>query len=187
MSVKAFVIGLLLAGGSLPARADIPPERQAVILTRALSYDNNLKGRAGDTVVLAVVYKGGNAASESMADGVFHAFKPLEGVKIQDLPFKVVKVAFTGKDALRSAVSSQGIDALYTCVGLENELGSVRDLGRAQHVLTIGTRESDVTAGLSLGVFITDGKAMINVNLPASREEGAAFSSELLRLARVLH
>ena len=46
-------------------------------------------------------------------------------------------MAFSGKDALRSAISSQGIDALYSCVGLESNLGSVRELGppaaRADH------------------------------------------------------
>jgi hypothetical protein len=181
-----FVAGALLSGAGV-ARADLPPDRQAVILTRALSYDNNLRGRAGDSVVLAVVYRAGNAASESMADSVYKAFKTLEGVKIQDLPFKTVKMAFSSKDALRAAIGAQGIDAVYACAGMENDLGAVREIGRAQHVLTIGTREADVQAGLSLGVFVTDGKAMINVNLPASREEGAAFSSELLRLARVVH
>src|SRR5690349_9295645 len=115
MSVKRFLIGMALLVGAGEARADIPADRQAVILTRALSYDNNLRGRAGDTVVVAVVYRSGNPASEAMADSVFKAFKTLEGVKIQDLPFHPVKVAYTGKDALRSAVGAQGIDALYAC------------------------------------------------------------------------
>jgi hypothetical protein len=88
---------------------------------------------------------------------------------------------------MESAISGQGIDAIYICTGLEGDLGAIRELSRAQHVLTIGTKESDVSSGLSLGVFVVDGKATITVNLPASRDEGAAFSSELLRLAHVVH
>ena len=169
-----------------PARADIPPERQAMILTRALSYDNNLRSRAGDTVVVAIVYKAGNGASESMAEAMLRAFKALESAKVQELPFRAVKVAFTGKDALRSAILSQGIDALYGCVGLEAEQGTLKELSHHEHVLTIGAREDQVSGGMSLGVFVTDGKPTITVNLQASRDEGASFSSELLRLARVL-
>jgi hypothetical protein len=114
------------------------------------------------------------------------AFKALEGVKVQGLPLRVVKVAFTGKDALHSAVSSQGIDALYVCAGLEGDQTAIRDESRRDHILTIASREEQLTAGLSLGVFLFDGKMTITVNLPSSKDEGAAFSSELLRLARVI-
>jgi hypothetical protein len=182
-----FAVALLaLLVGPRAARADIPPDRQALILTRALSYDNNLKSRAGDSVVVAVVYRSGNGASEAMGDAAFRAFKALESVKIQDLPFRAVKLAFTSKDALKSAISSQGIDALYICVGLEGDVGAVKEVSHKEHVLSIGAREELVQGGLSLGVFLTDGKATITVNLQASRDEGAALSSELLRLAHVL-
>jgi hypothetical protein len=169
-----------------PARADIPPDRQALILTRALSYDNNLRSRAGDAVVVAVLYKAGSGASESMADQMLHAFKALEGAKVQDLPFRAVKLPFSGKEGLKAAISSQGIDVLYSCTGLEGDLGTLKEVSHHEHVLTIGSREEHLSSGLSLGVFLTDGRATITVNLAASHDEGAAFSSELLRLARVL-
>ncbi|MGZ3441616.1 MAG: YfiR family protein, partial [Polyangia bacterium] len=123
---------------------------------------------------------------ESTADSVVRAFKALECVKVQNLPLRVVKLAYSSKDALHSAVTSQGIDALYVCPGLESDQGGIRDESRRDHVLTIASREEQLTAGLSLGVFTFEGKTTITVNLPASKEEGAAFSSELLRLARVI-
>jgi hypothetical protein len=177
---------LCVAGVSRPAHADIPPERQALILTRALSYDNNLRSRAGDSVVVAVLYRAGNGASEAMADGAVRAFKALENVKIQDLPFRAVKLAFTNKDGLKAAISAQGVDAVYACVGLEGDIGAIKEVSHKDHVLSIGSREEFVQGGLSLGVFLTEGKATITVNLQASRDEGAALSSELLRLAHVL-
>jgi hypothetical protein len=170
----------------MPARADIPPDRQALILTRALSYDDNLRSRAGDAVVVAVLFKSGNQASESTADTTTRAFKALEGMKVQNLPFKVVKLAYTGKDPLQSAIVAQGIDALYVSTGLDGDLASIRDVSRRDHVLTIGAREDFIERGMSLGVFTVDAKPTITVNLAASREEGAAFSSELLRLAHVI-
>ena len=102
------------------------------------------------------------------------------------MPLHVVKIAYGGKDALHGAVSSQGIDALYVCPGLEGDQGGIREESRRDHILTIASREDQLTSGLSLGVFVFDGKTTITVNLPASKEEGAAFSSELLRLARVI-
>lgn len=169
------------------SRADqVAPDKQAVILARALAYDDNLRGRAGDSLVIAIVFKPTAGGSESAADSMVRAFKALEGVKVQNLPLRVVKLAFGGKDALHGAVSGQGIDALYICPGLEGDQGAIRDESRRDHVLTIASREEQLTSGLSLGVFVYDGKTTITVNLPASKEEGAAFSSELLRLARVI-
>jgi hypothetical protein len=167
------------------ARAEqVAPEKQAVIIARALAYDDHLRSRAGDSLVLAVLFKPGSG--EAAADAMVHAFKPLEGVKVQSLPIKIIKLAVTGKDALHAAVTSQGIDALYVCPGLEAEQAAIREESRRAHVLTIASKEEQLTAGLSLGVFVFEGKTTITVNLPASREEGAAFSSELLHLARVI-
>ena len=169
------------------ARADqVSPDKQAVILARALAYDDNLHARAGDTLVIAVLFKAGQGGSESAADGMVRAFKALEGVKVQNLPLHVIKLAYTSKDALHSAVGSQGIDAVYVSAGLEGDQGTIRDESKRDHILTIASREDQLSAGLSLGVFSYDGKTTIAVNLPASKEEGAAFSSELLRLARVI-
>jgi hypothetical protein len=183
----AWVLLLLVCLVPRLSRADqVAPDKQAVILARALAYDDNLRARAGDALVVAVLFKAGQAASESMADGVVRAFKALEGVKVQNLPLRVVKIAYAGKDALHGAVTGQGIDALYVCAGLEADQSGIRDESHRTHVLTIASREEQLTAGLSLGVFTFDGKTTITVNLPASKEEGAAFSSELLRLARVI-
>lgn len=180
------LVAALAVAAPLVALADIPPDRQALILTRALSYDDNLKSRAGDSVVVAVLFKPGNPASEAMADTTTRAFKAVEGVKVQNLPFRAVKVGYGGKDALQAAIGAQGIDALYVCAGLDGDASAIRDLARKVHVLTIGSREDLVEHGMSLGVFTVDSKPTITVNLAASREEGAAFSSELLRLAHVL-
>jgi hypothetical protein len=169
------------------ARADqVSPDKQAVILARALAYDDNLHARAGESLVIAVLFKPGQGSSENAADAVVRAFKGIEGVKVQNLPLHVVKLAYSGKDALHAAIGSQGIDALYVSPGLEGDQGGIRDESHRSHVLTIASKEEQLNAGLSLGVFLFDGKTTITVNLPASKEEGAAFSSELLRLARVI-
>ena len=164
----------------------VGPDKQAVILARALAYDDNLRNRAGDSLVIAVLFKPGAGGSESAADGMVRAFKALEGVKVQNLPMHVLKLAYGSRDALHGAVGAQGIDAVYVCPGLEGDQGAIRDESRRDHILTIASREEQMNAGLSLGVFQFDGKTTITVNLPASKEEGAAFSSELLRLARVI-
>lgn len=188
-ALRYFIWAFVVAAWLVPRTAladSVAPDKQAVILARALAYDDNLKSRAGDSLTVAVLFKSGQGGSESAADGMLHAFKALEGVKVQGLPLHAVKLAYTSKDALHAAVTSQGIDVLYVSPGLDGDQGAIRDESKRDHVLTIASREDQLNAGLSLGVFSFDGKTTITVNLPASKEEGAAFSSELLRLARVV-
>jgi hypothetical protein len=72
------------------------------------------------------------------------------------------------------------------CDGTEGDLPAIKQTTRKRKVLTVGTTNAQVTAGVSVGVLAEGGKLQIVVNLPQSREEGAAFSSDLLRVARVV-
>jgi hypothetical protein len=186
--VSATVVALLAMrlDGSVARADDVPPDRQALILTRTLAYDNNLRARAGEAVVVAVVFRRGNPTSEAAAAPILQGFRALEGVKVQDLPFHVAQLPYAGAQALKSSIESQGIDALYICPGLESEIGAIKELSHHEHVLTIGSKEEYVKNGLSLGVFVVDAKNTITVNLAATRDEGAAFAAELLRIGRVI-
>jgi hypothetical protein len=155
-------------------------------LKRAFSYENSLKQRAGDTVVLAVLYKSGNSGSEAAADAWAKAFKPADGEKIQGLPFQVIRHAYDSVDKLKAVVGEKGVDILVVCEGLESDVANIKDFSREKKVLTVGTKEPLVQRGLAIGVFVEGEKHTIVVNLPAASAEGITFSSDLLRLARLI-
>jgi hypothetical protein len=165
----------------------VAPDRQALILTRALAYDGNLKARAGSELVIGVLAKNGNGSADQAADALSKAIKALGPIKVQGLPLRSVRITYSNAANLASGIDNQGVDALYVCPGLEAELGTILDVTKEHHVLSIGSREDHVSRGASLGVFVVDGKPTIYVNLTASKNEGAAFGSDLLRVAKVIH
>jgi hypothetical protein len=170
-----------------PARAqEVPPERQVLILTRALAYDDEIKNRAGDDVTLAVMAKAGNATSEAMAAAIVKAFRGIGGLKVQGLSMKITQISFSNGPALLAAATSQNVDVVYVCTGMEADLPAIIEVTRKRRMVSIGSREEHVQRGLALGVFPVDGKPTIVVNLPAAKAEGSAFSSDLLRLAKVI-
>jgi hypothetical protein len=176
-----------LLGATPRARAeDVPASRQVLIVLRALAYDGNLKTRAGETINIAVMHKKGNSASEQSANAISHAFKTLQSTLVAGLPIDITPLAYAGPDSLKKALLGSGIDLLYVCEGFESEIDAIKEITRDASVLTVGTRQSYVEKGLSFGVFELDGKNTILLNLPSSRYEGAAFASDLLRLAKVL-
>jgi hypothetical protein len=177
---------LLLAAGVAFAQQDVPPERQVLILARALSYDDDIKSRVGDDVHLAVLSKPGNAGSEAMSAAMQKAFKGISAVKVQGLPLRISALPFSSGAARARAGGSPHRHLLDICAGLEADLPAIIEVTRKNRRLSIGSREDHMGRGLALGVMPMDGKPTIIVNLPAARAEGAAFSSDLLRLAKVI-
>jgi YfiR/HmsC-like len=157
-----------------------------VILARALAYDNGMAARAGGRVVLAIVFKKGETASEGQANDALKAFRALEGIKIVGLPFHVLSTAYTGPSALETLIDRDGVDAFLLCDGLSAEIPAVRQLGRKRKVLTAGGSEADVRAGLSMAVVSDENRLQLVLNLEETRKQGAAFASDLLRVARVI-
>jgi hypothetical protein len=164
----------------------VPASRQAVILVRVLAYDGNLKSRAGETVNIAILHKKGNAASENTANSTAKAFGALESTQVSGLPIVVSRLLYTGEDTLKKAITGAGIDLIYVCEGLENELEAIERITRQMRVLSVGSKSEYVEKGLSIGVFQIEAKCTILLNLAASRQEGVAFAADLLRLAKVI-
>jgi hypothetical protein len=154
-------------------------------MTRALTYNSSLASRSGDTFVMAVLAKKGNAASERMATDALHAFKRLEAVKIVGLPFRAVEAPFSGVDLLEALIEKEGVDALFICDGLASDLPIIKQLSRRRKLLTLGVLLEQVEAGVSLAVVDEKGRLEVAVNLTQSKDEGATFGSDLLRIARV--
>jgi hypothetical protein len=183
------VEALVLAGLAFGFNADageMPPQKQAVFLARMIAFDGNLKTRAGEVINIGILVKKGDSGSENMADDMVKAVAGLGATTILGLPIKVRRLDFSGRVALEHAIKDEGIDTLYVCSGLDANLADIKSVARARKVMTVASSESQIRVGISLGVFIVDGKNTIYVNLEASREEGLSFGPEFLRLVTVL-
>jgi hypothetical protein len=160
--------------------------RQAAVLVRALGHDRHLPARAGTDVHIGVLGKANLPASEQAARAMTIAFQGLAGTLIQGLPVKASLLGYAGGGRLGELLEREGIDVLYVCPGLEAELQEILALTRRRQLLSLAGVMGYVDKGASLGVFTVEGSPTVFINLAASKREGAAFGSELLRLARVI-
>jgi len=181
----AAALGVTLALARGRVLGDAPASTVAMTLLRALAYDVNLKDRAGSSVVLAVLHRPTSSPSRRESQDLMKAFKELEAVTVQGLPFRVTSLPFTDADALEQGARAAEISILYVCASLEDDLPAIRELARKLKIRTSGGKEALAVAGLSLAVD-PEAKPSLIVNLKQSRDEGASFSSALLRLAKVI-
>lgn len=177
-------LGVLLAGGR--AGADPLVDRQAVITLRALAYDHNLGKRAGGSLAVAVLFKEGHSGSVDSSRKWTEALAKLGALRVQGMPLQVVRLAYTDAASLKGVVAAQGLDALFVCEGLEAEVDALKAVSRSAKVLTITGSADLVERGLSLGIVLSGDKNTILINPQASAAEGVSFSSDLLRLAKMV-
>jgi hypothetical protein len=184
-SVRVLVFLASLVASSAYA-GEVAPEKLATILTRALSYDDNLASRAHGSVIIALLYKPDDPQSKANAESVYPAWRRLEHLHVRGMPLGIVKLPWEGPARLKTQLAEQGIDMLFVCAGLSSVVPQITSVTRSSQVVSAAALPDDVREGLSVGVSMEDSQSTITVNLAASRAEGAAFSSELLRLARLV-
>ena len=89
--------------------------------------------------------------------------------------------------SMKDLIRNEGIDALYACNGLDSEVDGIAAFAQERKIITMGAREEYVNKALAIGVFVIDGKPTILINWGESQKEGASFSSDLVRLAKVIN
>ena len=178
--------GVALAPG--PAHAqDVPPQMQAVLVVKAVAYDQSLKTRAQGAVNVVVLFRPGHAASESGSTAVTNALTGLaKKADVAGLPLRVVAMPYTTAAALDAAVQAQKATVVFVGPGLADAVGAISGVTRKRSVLTACGSEEYVRAGLSMGIVLKNDKPSILVNLAATRAEGASLDANLLRIAQVI-
>ena len=168
--LKAWLLALATTAGLLgvaqvASAEDLPVALQAVLLKKVLNYDRTL---AQKKLKLAVVHK----ASEASAAEVVKAFEEVgitsEVVTLAKLPGASATVAYLVADATTP-------EAQAAC--------------KSAGILAVGGVEATADSGL-VAVAVTkraDGRPGIVINLPAVQASGHDLSSDLLKLARVVH
>jgi hypothetical protein len=177
----------LLAATAAPARADITPEQQAMLMLRILSFEKNLKQRSGDKVAVVVLFRSGNKASEASKTTFMAALEAqAKKQKVNGLEVKVAALPWSDKGSFESKTAAMKAAVVYVCPGLESSVNHISGVTRKKSILSFTSVETLVKSGLSVGLVMRDAKPTIVVNLPASKAEGADLDPALLKVSEVL-
>ncbi len=184
--VTCLLLPFMLLAVVRPAQAQVPADRQAAILARALAYDRALKERSGATVDVAVIWPVADAGAAIRARQHTAGFVGLGDLKIAGLPLRVHEVPFATVEALVAVLKQKQVDAIFL-VGIGDDLlPQILAAAAALHAVTMGTSRAIVEAGVSLGVEAVGDKPTIFVNTAAATRASANFAANLLRVSVVV-
>jgi hypothetical protein len=179
----AAALAVLLARPSAPA-ADVPNEKQALIVLRILAYDHALAQRPGSAVRLAVAHSRGGPSSDC-GGRMSAAFAKLIGRVVINGKQLAVETMAAGEVSERTLAERQ-VAVLYVCGGTEPHLADIVRSARAARVLTFTDQRAYLDRGLAIALSEDAAKVGIWVNLVAARAEGARLAGHFLSMSKVV-
>lgn len=167
---------------------ELPPEKQALLLLRALSFDRALQARTKAAVVVVIAFDPESAPSENSRRVLTVSLETLgRTMEFGGKPVKTVAIPYYDATNFTARLKGQNAVALYVTPGLPDAVHELSGIARAQRLLTFTGSADAVRAGLSIGlVMAADDRPQLMVNLRAAMNEGADLDSAFLRVAEVL-
>jgi hypothetical protein len=161
----------------------VPVATQIQLFLKVLTFDRQMRSRAGTEVVVGVAYQSGSRASAIAGDVALRALG-LAHDSVDGLPVRAVAIDLDN-EALAGALAKYRVAVLYVAPLRGVDVASIASAARAAHVMTMTGVPDYVARGLSVGVRLQRDRPKLLVNLTASKLEGSDLSAELLKLAVV--
>jgi len=184
MSLVSLLLLLQLPEQVLAQGMAVPVDVQFALFDKILSFDRNLKTRAGEQIVMGVIYQKKIKASAKAKEDV-EAVMPLLQ-QINDIPVRYVMLDLDDVKDLDEAITKTNATVFYVTPLNHVEMNAIVRISRSKQILTLTGVRDYVALGLAVGIDVKDGNPLPFINLPAAKAEGADFNAKLLKLSRVI-
>jgi hypothetical protein len=184
----AFLATILCPRAVAAQEMATPTDIQIPLFTRIMMFDRALLDRAGDEIVLGIVYQDRFRASVRSRDEVRETLRSKNIQEMGGRPLRTVLIDASDGDEARLArrMVEEGVDLLYIAPLRAFDLDSICDIGRENDIVTFTGVPEYVSGGVAVGLDVRGGKPQILINRAAAEDQGADFSSELLKLAEII-
>lgn len=182
----AILLIILLSATALTQEMAVPVNVQYSLFLKILTFDRNLETRVGDEIIIGIVYQRKFRRSLITKNELVKVMEESPIKKIENIPIRYVTIDIGSDSDLLGAVLKDNIDILYITPVRAVGIKTIADVSRANQIMTVTGVSDYVESGLAVGIGIKGEKPLIIINLLASIAEGADFSSQLLKLAKII-
>lgn len=163
----------------------IPIDVQYKLFSKILTYERNLK-EDNDEILIGIIYQDLFRTSLLTKNEFIENFNKSAQKSIDNIPIHCKTISLNSEKELIETLESSEIDILYVTPLRSFNLKTIVQESRKNKILTMSGVPEYIEAGLSVGIGISGNNPQILINLPASKAEGANFSSKLLKIAKII-
>ncbi len=183
---SALILLGFLAALPLPAqRMQIDIRSQYLLYLKALTFDRALLPRAGEDLVIGILFEGTSRPSRSAKDAMVEAVSrgPAD---FEGLPIRCVPIPVGRGTNLHDVFEREGVDVIYVAPMEIFGLGSVVEICREHQIATFTGIPDYLRDGISISFRMGSRKGEIIIDLENSKREGSDFSSQFLNMVTVI-
>ncbi|RLF26197.1 MAG: hypothetical protein DRN14_07250 [Thermoplasmata archaeon] len=181
---RKLIFMILIVSAVLWAQDEVRMDLQVTLFMKLLKYDRNITQRGAEGLKLGVIYNPNNKKSVKTYRDFEKEFNSLESKSVKGMT--IILIPVKGADQLQSAIKNYGINMLYVCPGLDDQLSRIVQTCSENKILTMTGYPPYADKGVAVGLSVENGKPRLVINTTVSKQVGSNFSADVLRLARVI-
>jgi hypothetical protein len=167
----------------LAEQVAVPPELQALFISKLLPYDRNFTARAANEADVLIVVKAKDAGSTAAGAAMKSALSRVD--RIGGLPHRETIVSYDGAQSLAQRCRREHVSVLYVTPGLDDDIEALAAALSGVDVLSVSVTSDYVPRGVVLGFELASGKPKLVLNLTQAKKQNVAFMADAVKLMRV--
>ena len=172
--------------GAVAQEMSVPVDTQFRLFMKILEFDKNLGGAGEEGVVIGVLYQERYRQSVGAMERLLELADRSGQERSRGLKTVWTAIRIDGRRGLESVVEGRKIDVFYVTPLRAYDIERIASFTRANKIRTITGVPEYCESGLAVSIDTKRGRPSIIVNLEAAKAEGADYSSQLLKLARIV-
>lgn len=185
MIIVLFIISHFIVSTASPQDMAVPVDLQYELFLKIISFERSLLSENKDSLVIGILYQSRYSASRNTKDEFIKTMHDHPVKDIKGNPIEYVLIDVMSEDVSESIIAKK-INILYLTPVRALDIEKIAATCRNHKILSLSGVPEYCERGLSVGIGQKGAKPEIIINLNAARLEGADFSSQLLKLAKIL-
>jgi hypothetical protein len=186
MAILAAAIMLVIQCSLIAQSMSVPVDIQLELLPKILYLNKALNLEKGDTIKIGIIYNSRIRNSVRVKNEVLSGQKK-ESKNLQDLESSFIPLDVSTIFNIRHEMKKQKLNAVYLTPIRDYDIEKITEICRSEKIISITSVPQFLEYGVSVGFDLVNNKLKININLASAKEEGANFSSRLLRIAHIIN
>jgi len=184
--LKIIILILLSALILYPYEMEIDIDLQMEIFIKMLYYEKKMTKRIDQNITFGIIYQEKVMASRSQKERITEFFQNSTKKSVKHLAIKHHSIPFASLTGLENDLKKLHIDILYITELRAVDIKEILRLCRKHRILSISGITDYIDEGVSASITLRKKRPLLVINLESVAAEGAEFSSNLLKISKVI-
>jgi len=158
---------------------------QYTLLLKMITYNKNFLNKVTDKVTIGIVFQNRYRLSADAKENLVNVIDDL-GLKVENRVVEYILMDLSESSRLEYFVNNLSLDVLFVLPLRGTDINSIIAFSKKYKIMTFTSVPAYMNDGISTCVDMDGQNPVIIINRNSARSEGVEFSSQLLKVARII-